>query len=143
MLKKLNRQQIKSHWSELKLAVMAAFPRHPRNVNVWMNTLFEMLLKDDAAYWVGLNGSGGIVMSCVTTFIADPCTGEKHLLIYSLYGYQQIPEEVWDSGPKILSEYAKDCGCTAVVAYSEAARVIKQTEKFGADVNTRYIQWRL
>ena len=143
MFKKLTNKQVRDHWEDLKHAIIADFPTHPKNVNLWLNSILEGILKGDLGYWVGLDENRNIVLACLTSFIQDPCTFEKSLMISSVYGYLQIPEEVWLDGIKSILLYAQDSGCAAVVAYSENKEVIELGQKTNANVATTYIQWRL
>ena len=143
MLKKLDNRQVSENWHELKQAVQKAFPRQPKDVDLWMNRLLTMILSNEGAVWVGLDEEGKIIFVLVTLFIIDPCSMEKHLFIYSLFGYRVIPQSLWEEGPKALEAYARDTGCSAVVGYSEVPRVVEMAGKLGADVKTTYIQWRL
>lgn len=143
MVKKLTNEQIRNHWDELKQGIMAAFQTVPRDTGLWGMQMLEQLLSDKASLWVGLDDKATIVATVMTSFVSDPFSLEKHLVIYSLYGYNKIPEDIWKDGVEVLSQYAKDKSCTKVVAYSNVPRVIEFCEKYQANVDVRYIQWEV
>ena len=143
MLRKLTKKQVSEHWSELKPAVVKAFPRMPKDIDLWMNTLLEKLLKGEGDAWVGLDEKDQIVFVCITLYIHDPCGLEKHLMVYTLYGYSLIPQNLWDETPKVLIKFARDKGCSAVVAYSDVPRVKEMCKKYGGNTDMSYITWRI
>jgi hypothetical protein len=142
MVRKLTNQQIRDYWDELKPAIVASFPRTPKNKELWLSELLAKGLTDQVTFWVGTEGEF-ISLLLLTTSFVEPITQERSLLVYAPYGFRPISEELWKEMAQAGTDHARALGCSTIVAYSEIPRVVEISKALGADTRTTFIQWRL
>lgn len=138
MVSKLNNSQITEHWDDIKEAALASFPRQPKDVDMWFNTLLQKLLQQQGQVWIGLYESK-IHYVCITLFLEDPCGAGRQLLIYSLYGYELIPDVLWNETKNGIITFARQSKCDAIVAYTRVDRIKEMAAKLGCDTKTTFI----
>lgn len=94
-----------------------------------MSRILEQLLKGEMRMWLiaqtyeaELN-KNKLYGHVVTQPVHDWATDTKNLLIFSLYSWELIPDDILRDGANILKEYAKGLGCKKVIAYTKQDRV--------------------
>jgi len=142
MVRKLTNSQLSENWNDLKTAIVRALPPKVDQESSLVR-LLEKALSGEAQVWVGMEDER-IKFIAVTTFILDPVTEEKHLLIYALYGYSVLSEDLWKEGIEILVSFARDTKCRKITAYTEVPRVLEMArDTLGANVKTTYLSWEV
>lgn len=139
MLTKLLPEQISNFWDIIKYAVEQSLPPVVGEHQDKMNRILAAALSGRIDVWASYARNGdetrfeGIVL---TKILYDDAVDMKNLLIYCIYGYEQIDKESWLSALNALTKYAKGKGCKLIVAYTELPYVVRIAQRLGA--NTRY-----
>lgn len=137
MLIKLLSEQIAKYWDVIKYAVEESVPPIANENYDKMNRILEALLNGSMDCWVSVNDENKKIEAIVvTTFSEDYCSGVRNLLIYSIFGYNEISDKSWAEGFETLSKWAKSCGCIRIIAYTDVDRIKEVVNSIGG--NTRY-----
>lgn len=144
MLTRLLPDQISKLWDIIGYAVEQSLPPIAGDHPDKMNRILASALSGKVDVWVSyvreekVNKFEGIVL---TKFIYDDASGTKNLLIYCLYGYNEISKESWVFGLKGLVKYAESKGCSQIIAYSEVPYIIDIVNRLGGDSRYRFISF--
>jgi len=145
MLTKLLPEQVSKFWPIIKYSIEESLPptvdEHPDK----MNRILSSALSGITDVWALYEKGEEIKLEAValTKLIEDDVSGTKSLLIYCLYGYNEVKEDEWEVGLKLLFKYAKANRCSRVVAYSSVPHLINMANKFGADTDYTFISFDL
>ena len=143
MLVKFTATQIGKAWDTIKFTLEQALPPFTFGDPERYNNIYQELLTDKMQCWVGQLPQANappVVYGIVTTTVSeDACSGVKNLLIYSLYGFQQIPQELWLASYETLRKYALSKGCHRIVGYSNSNAILEVVDRFGADSKYHFI----
>jgi len=147
VLLKLSSDQITRYWRDIKSALEHSAPPLVAVDEAALNRILEQLLLDKMQAWVLYEQQGTvdeprpvIYALALTLMWFEPGSGTKNLLIYSLYGYAHVKDELWQSGLARLQAYAHSQGCFSIVAFTEIPRVIEIVKKLGGNTQTTFIQ---
>jgi hypothetical protein len=136
MLTKLLPDQISNFWDVIKYSVEGSLPPivgdHPDR----MNRILSSLLCGKSECWASYNRQDkgikfeGIVL---TKMIYDDASDTRNLLIYCLYGYEDVNKESWLDGIKALTKYAKSKKCNQIIAYTEYGYLVNIAKSLGGN----------
>jgi len=146
VLLKLFPDQITRYWEDIKAAVQAAVPPLAQSEQANMTQFLENLLMGRLHVWVLVEQKGegpeatyDTKAFVITTIWKDIGTGARNLLIYALYGYSLISEELWRDGLACLRKFARAENCHQIVAYTRVPRIVEVVRLLGGDTDTRLI----
>ena len=134
MLARLTPDQVSNFWDVIKVAVEQSHPPFVGEKEDRDNNILQALLEDRMDCWMDYttNGEGSVLnVILLTTVTVDDCSGERCLLIYSIYGYRRSDGLSWVNGIETLKKWARYHGCQKIIAYTNSARVLAITEKLG------------
>lgn len=142
MLVRMIPEQISRHWEVISYAIENSLPPTAGRSKDRMNRILTALLSGSKQCWVSSryeNGVGIMEAILTTQILKDFDEGTRNLLIYSLYGYEQISKESWISGFDALSKWARVNNCDKIIAYSNVRSVIEVVNSFGGDTSFSFI----
>lgn len=144
MLRQLDPVQIAEHWNEIKEHMRVGLLPFVAVDEEHLTTLLESMLAGVMNVWI-LFTKEPLKMygMATTTFIWDPVTLTKNLVLFSISSYSTITPDLWNEVKKVLSDYAKENKCNNVIAYSSVPDVIRLAQLEGADISTHLLQWRI
>lgn len=143
MLSLLTPEQVARRWDEVKPTVLISMPPYVSTTPESMNNILDLLLKGVMQMWV-LHDNESVVYAIATTRIeVDASSGTKNLLIFSLYAYRPVPQDMWIEGLAGLKMFASGRECKNVVALTVVPRIIEIAQTLGAHTDTRLIMWGL
>ena len=143
MLVRLLPDQISKFWPIIKYAIEQSLPpivgEHPDK----MNRILSSALCGQLDVWVSYNKGEdnkieGIV---VTEFLFDEPSGTKNMLIYCLYGYNEVTDESWLYGISGLAKYAQSRQCNQIVTYTDIPYMIDLAKKIGGEADYTFISF--
>ena len=143
MLIRLLPDQISKFWPIIKYAVEQSLPpivgEHPDK----MNRILSSALCGKIDVWVSYikeknNKIEGIIL---TEFLFDEPSGTKNMLIYCLYGYEDIADESWLYGISGLAKYAQSRQCNQIVTYSDIPYMIDLAKQIGGEAKYTFISF--
>lgn len=145
MLNRLLPEQISNFWNIIKYAIEESLPPTIGEHSDKMNRILSSALAGNIDVWASYehgetNRFEGIV---VTQFLIDEPSNTKSLLIYCLYGYEQVNKASWLQGLNAIAEYAKANGCSKVIGYTSSPYIVKIAKSLGADTNYTFISFSL
>jgi hypothetical protein len=144
MLVKLTTNQINDNWDAIKFAIMSALPPTADYSDIGALEIQKKLLDGRMQMWSYINDNNELTAMVSTILLADSGTGDKHLLIYSLYVFGYLPEDAWKEGWETLAIWARGQGCGRLVAYTNIPKVVEHLEKeIGAKVDFKLITVRI
>jgi hypothetical protein len=65
---------------------------------------------------------------------------EKQLLVYSVYGYENLSKRIIVDGFQLLMEYAAGQGCSSLVAYTNLDGLVKYVKRLGGSADYTFIR---
>lgn len=107
-----------------------------------LNNAYEALLKDTMHCWV-LSEGNTVYAIATTTFTQDKCAGVKSLLVYSLFGFKNIPRNLWKEGIEAIRSFARGKGCDMISAFTSNKRVLQIAEELGGNTEEVLIKFKL
>lgn len=147
MLLRLSADQVQRFWNDIRDGLKASMPPLAAQNMSSVNQVMENILLGKMHAWVLYKQTGDaqaphaeIYALLITQEWVEPGSFTKNLLIYALYGYSFVPEELWQSGLVKLRAYAKSKGCLSIVAFTEVDRVLEIIRQLGGKTNTTFIQ---
>lgn len=145
MLTRLLPDQISKFWPIIKYAIEESLPpiahEHPDKMNRVLASALGGATDVWASYTRGEeNRFEGIVL---TRLSYDETSNTKSLLIYCLYGYEEIDKGSWSQGLELLAKYAKLRGCSRIIAYTSEPYIIKLAKGLGANIDYTFISFDL
>lgn len=146
MLTRLLPDQIASFWDIIKYSIDESLPPivgdHPDR----LNRILSSLLCNKTECWASYNkGENKITFEGIvlTKIIYDDASNTRNLLIYCLYGYDEVNKGSWLEGFKSLIKYAKSKNCNQIIAYSEHAYIVNTAKSLGADTSYTFISFNI
>lgn len=136
MLVKLLPEQIASHWDEIGTSVERSMPN---GLNGKTQKVLSRLLSGDMQCWILFDSGGGVKAQVITCIVEDVSGRGRELLIYSIWGYEKVPRELWEKGLETIRKFAGSRGCERITAYTNVPQVIQLANSFGADTSWRLI----
>lgn len=146
MLVRLLPDQVAKFWDIIKYAVEESLPPTvSKNIDNMQNVLIGCLDGSIEVWASYLKKDDNIKLNAVmlTQFLYDKSTKTKSLLIYCIYGYNNITRDFYIEGLDILKKYAKARGCTQIVAYSDVPLIINLAKQLGAETKYTFISFDL
>lgn len=146
MLTKLLPDQIAKFWDIIKYAVEESLPPIVGESSGKMQRILTSCLDGSLEVWISYirtESATKIEGIVVTEFTYDKSSGTKNLLIYCLYGYENINKDSWLQGLVTLKDYAKGRGCNQIVAYTEVPQIIELVKKLGGEARFTYITFNV
>lgn len=143
MIVQLLPEQIAQQWPVIRHAMEQALPPIASKREERMNRLLEQLLVGRVQCWVcfRMEDERTVVESILTTTEAEDVTGERALLIYTLYGTTHGTQETWEDGLKKLKAWARAAGYSRITAYTQNPRVLEWVAKLGGDASYTYVMF--
>lgn len=135
MLVQLQPDQIAKYWPQVRFAVENAFPPTVKE-KPDMNKVLEALLAGELLAWASIDDTTKEIVAIATTmFIFDVCTGTKNLLLYTTLSTakEKIGRKNWIDAFATMMKYAKEKGCSNMVAYTKNDAIVRMAEFFGGD----------
>ena len=120
-----------------ELATLGIDVYHQQVVGDNEERLLKAVYDGRLACWVYVREKD-VVCVVTTTISTDFCTGQKTLLIFSMYSILEMNQSEWFAGIDFLRKHAKSIGCVNLIAYKtnkSLGRVLR--EKVAA--NTEWI----
>ena len=66
----------------------------------------------------------------ISRIAKDQMLGDKVLHVDSIYAYQTVPEELMFRGFKVLNDFAKKEGCSAIQTLTESDKIVSLASRF-------------
>jgi len=143
MLTKLLPDQISTFWDIIKYAIEESLPPTVGESPNKMNNILSALLCGKVQCWASYTKSEGesrFEAIVVTKILYDDASDTRSLLIYCLYGYENVDKSSWSSGLKTLIKFAASQGCSQIVGYSDVSLIVKLVNSLGGDTKYTFIQ---
>jgi hypothetical protein len=96
-----------------------------------LNRLLADLLSEKAQCFIRYNEARQLQAVVITRFIQDLITGEKSLLINTLYSFQSVGEDEWKSNMDVIEKFARNTKCKNISTYSNVSRVYELASSLG------------
>jgi hypothetical protein len=146
MLIQLTPEQCTIYWEDLSTGIKNSMPPFAAVTDEGLNRVLENLLNGTMQAWVALdrNEKGSFVVAAAITMIhSEIGTGQKNLLIYSLFGYKFVQESIWKEGLSGIRQFAKSMECLKVIAYTSVPRVVEIAKSLGGSAEYTFLSWEV
>jgi len=136
MMTKLLPEQISKFWDIIKYAIEQSTPPIIGEAPNKMNSILMSALSGDIDVWASYDKEeektkfNGIIL---TELLYDKPSKTRNLLIYCLYGYENVNKDSWKYGILAILKYAKAKGCNQVIAYTDVPYMIEMTKFLGGE----------
>jgi hypothetical protein len=144
MLVRLMPDQISKFWDVIKFAIEQSLPPIAGESPNKMENILMSALDGSIEVWASYTKSAesnkfeGIVL---TEMLYDRPSRTKNLLLYCLYGYEDVDKQSWVSGIVTLAKYAISRGCTQIVTYTDIPYMISLAKSLGAEAKYTFISF--
>lgn len=143
MLVRLTPDQVDKAWDVLAPMIAESLPPTEVYSGSGMVGILRSLLVEDMICWLYYGDDEETEKDpytlVLTTEQLNKHTDSKNLLIYALYGIQEMPRAWWLDGFKTLKKYAEGTNCKKITAYSNIPSIIKFWEKLGGSNEFRFL----
>jgi hypothetical protein len=135
-------EQVSKFWDVVKYAIEQSLPPIAGENPDRMNRILASILSYKTQCWASyvrdedVRTFNGIVL---TRIVTDDISGLKSLLIYCLYGYNNVSEDSWKTGFKTLVKWAMSKGCSSIIGYTDNPRAIEIVKKFGGEAKQTFV----
>jgi len=136
-------EQVANNWDIIEYAIEQALPPMADDSPDKMNNILEAFLIGKLHCWISVNKDKQPEAVITTMILNDYASKTKTLLIYTAYAFDKTAALSWMEGFDTLFKYAKSKGCSAVTAFSNDNKIINIAQKFGADINMRYLSFQI
>ena len=140
---KLLPEQVTVFWNVVKFAIEQSLPPIAINDPEATNRILSSILCKKTEVWAEYvkGEEEGNKFECIflTQFVYDEPSDTKNLLIYSLYGYDEIDSGSWARALITMVKYAKEKKCNQIVAYSSVPRVIEMAKSVGWNTDFTFL----
>ena len=144
MLIQLLKVDIPNWWNVLAPMIEQSLPTWTDNHPSTMTNILHSLMLGTLKAWVITDKEQKTLYGLGTTEMAyDEHSGERNLIIYTLFASERVGLKMWLEAFNTISEYAKGKGCKNVSAFSNVPAAIKLAERLGVSTETRYMQWEV
>lgn len=140
MLTRLLPDQVSRFWNIIKYAIEESLPPIAGGSPDRMNRILTSLLSDKAQCWASYTVNGEqrrFEAIVITRILYDDVSDTRSLLIYCLYGYENIRMASWSDGLKSLVKYASSRNCHRIIGYTDLPFIVKVVERLGGE--TKYV----
>ena len=128
----LTTEQISQKWPLIRKALEESHPpTSTANVDFYQSNLVS-LLSGEKQCWVWADEQSEIGL-CITTFIKDFDSGDRHLLIYTAYALSDevIRGKMWTTAIKTLHTFAEINNCKKIITFTGNPRVAEIAKRVG------------
>ena len=144
MLLRLQPRDITKHWEGISDAISKSLPPITTASAERMTFILRSLIVEVMQCWVlckpdAENDTTEMYAIITTEYAIDPGSGTKNLLIFSLYGLQPVPQELWRDGFSTLQKFAKTNDCEGIIAFTDVPAVVEIAKSIGGNTDTRLI----
>ena len=135
--------QVSNFWDIIKYAIEESLPPIAGESPDKMNKILAALLIGKGQCWASYdkgdkgNKFEGIV---ITKVLYDDISDTKNLLIYCLYGYEDVSKESWLSGFKSLVKFATGQDCSQIIGYTDIPLILKMVERFKGETKYTFVR---
>ena len=143
VLVKLTKEQVTDYWEVIKPAIELSIPPTVKRTPDYMVNILWAILMEKIDCWVLLSKPDGGDMYVIgtTAITIDEATGQRNLLIYSLYGMvDNVPKDVWLEGFESLRKQAKAMKCASITGLTNVKRVKQLVTMLGGDASFNLVK---
>ena len=144
MLTKLLPEQISKFWDIIKYAIEESVPPTAYDHPDQTNRILAAALGGKVDVWASYDKRvrpirlEGIAL---TQVLVDNISQTRNLLLYCIYGYEDVSSDTWFTGLTTLAKYAKGKGCRQIIAYTDRPAVVALAKSLGADTKYTFISF--
>ncbi len=140
---KMEPAQANRIWPDIAPGIAVAVPPTAGESVQMMTSVLARILDGDLVLWmicrtydVNLDPLGHLT----TVVVQDHITGQRNLLIYSLYVWELLPDEIVKEGIEVLRRYAKGMNCAKVIAFTKEPRVEEMIRMAGGNSQVKFLE---
>ena len=135
--------QIVLFWDLIKYSCKNADMVQPQNYQIYFNELLHALLSDKAQCFVRLSEDRKIIAVLITRIIGNKITGEKSLLLQSMYSFKVVPQEIWEDNFNALLNFATKKDCKKITFDTSNKIIADRCLKIGCKEITRTYEYNI
>lgn len=130
MLVRMTAEQVQHFWPIVREAIIEAHRGFSQLPESYLSKCLQLMLEGRMQCW-GLIQADTLYAICITHLLEDAFFETKALLLFTLYGLQEITAEMWRIGYTTLCVYARQLGCNALEAYANSQYIVDKAHLFG------------
>lgn len=134
MLLKMLPDQVADQWETIWPAIEIALPTSD-SVGSAKTSILKSMMSGEMDCWIMKSESNDDIYALATTCLFHNPSGSRSLFIYSLYGFRQIPFEMWTASFETLIRWASSKGCSEVLAYTSNEKLISLARRLGGNTS--------
>jgi hypothetical protein len=118
----------------MKSAFRIALPPNVKVDEEKLTNVLEAIINGEMQVW-GCGKDEELFSVLATAIAVDQFSGERNLLIYIMYGYKLMTQDLWQDGLATLRDFAKAKGCTYIIGYTCVPRILEVVKELGGDTS--------
>lgn len=145
IVSKLLPDQIAAFWDVIKYGIEQSLPPITYDHPDKMNRILSAALSGRIDVWAEYVRDEterarfeGIVLTCK---LYDEPSGTKNMLVYCVYGYNPVDSGSWARTMRVIAKYAKEKGCSQLIAYTSVPKVISICKELGANTDYTFVSF--
>ena len=148
MLNTVMPDKIEMYWPVIKWSLIESVPPTVGESEDFLNNILRSLLDGSMLAWVAWDWADDeqekvtLYAVSVTQILREKLSDVKTILIYSIFGFRHIPNEIWVDAFTTLSKYGLANGCSRVACYTKNPQIVKLARMFGGQESS-YINFIL
>jgi len=131
MIVKLLSKQVPVFWDAIKFAAAQADEVDNKDLQPYLNELLHALLSDKAQCFVNLDDKRTLTGLLITRIGIDRITGDKFLLLQSVYTWKILDDQVWRDTYNLFRQFAIKEDCKYLLFNSRNPAIWDRTKKLG------------
>ena len=142
-LLRLSGDQAARYWPVLSPGFAASMPPGVLPQSTVLNNMLQAVLSRHMNCWTVKARRGDkepMIAGFLTAIRTDPISGQRALMIYSLFTKGDATNEEWKEAITLLRRVARAQKCHIIMAFSKNVRVIRMIENNGGNTEYRVVE---
>lgn len=135
--------QAAHYWPILSKGFMSSLPPGVVPSDVVVNNLLIGVMRKNYDCWIvkaERNSKEKAVAGAITQVTIEPTTGQRTLLIYSLYARTMLSKEEWKEAFDLLSQVAAKNKCVRISGYTMNESIVSIVNSLGGNCDMRVVE---
>ena len=123
--------QVPKVWDYVKLAIEASKDVEGESLSRYLNNLLMNLLSNKAQCFVRLSSERSVEAVLITRIVADNITGDKALMVVTLFIMTGADDEKWEEQFKLVKDFASKTHCKRIIIRTNNELIINMAKPRG------------
>lgn len=137
---RLTSEQVAHYSHEVKETIKVSLPPNEEYDERTGALILRQVYQEQTQIW-GIFQDGDLDGMVITTFVVEPVTMGRSLMIVALSSFNKLKPETYQRILIELNGFCKKKACSKLTAYSRVPYIIKMAKSLGADTSYKLLSW--